>query len=319
MAIVALLVSLLMPAIENSREAARKLSCQSNQKQIGLAVPNFADAQNRLPNLDVLPLTSLPGGLSISSDISIQALLLPYLDQASIYRQIRFDEYQLGFSANGVSSKLNSSLLKTPVPLFQCPSDGVPAGGCSYVFSCGTSPGLHENLNLPANEAASRGYVGRRMSQYASLSDGLSQTVILSERLVGGRILQRYTPSRDHAFYPAFNGFSAETAARSCTGVTDPPVGHFSYVGTCWLAMGYGYTWYNHVLTPNSQIPDCSDHRALGGNTHGCHTARSAHSGGVNAAFGDGSVRFISSEIDTNVWRALGTSGGNEVNAAGGL
>ena len=319
MAIVALLMSLLMPAVERSREAARKLSCQSSQKQIGLAIANFADGQNRLPNVETLPLKTLPSGIPVSSNTSILALLLPYIDQSNVYRQLRLDEYELGYSATGVSSELNSGLLKVSVPLFQCPSDGVPAGGSSYVFSCGTSPGLHGNFDVPTGDAAATGYVGRLNNQYASLTDGLSQTVILSERLVGDLDLRRYTPTRDNAYLPAFNGFSAGTAASSCTGVTDPPSGHFSYTGTCWLASGYGYTWYNHVLTPNSRIPDCSDHRVLGGNTAGCHTARSAHLGGVNATLGDGSVRFVSSEIDLGVWRALGTCRGNEVSAGGGL
>ncbi len=318
LAIVSLLVSLLLPAIERSREAARKLLCQSNQKQICLAVANFAEAQNRLPNVDALPLTTLPGGLPTSSSISIQALLLPYLDQMPLFQQIRLDEYLLGYSVTGISSKLNSTLLKTSVPLFQCPSDGVPAGGCSYVFSSGTSPGLHTNYDMPIEEAASTGYVGHLMNQHARFTDGLSQTVILSERLVGDLNLARYTPVRDHAYHQGFNGFSAGTAAASCASVTNPPAGHFSYEGTCWLARGHGYTWYNHILTPNSRTPDCSDSRVLGGNTLGCHTARSAHFGGVIAGLGDGSVRFISSEIDTHVWRALGTSHGNEVLTAGG-
>jgi len=318
-AIIGLLCSLLAPAIERSREAAQRLSCLNREKQLSLAIANFASAQNRLPNVDSLPTTTGPFGMPLSPNISIQALLLPYLDQTSVYQTIRLNDFELDFSATGATSQSNSIPLKTRVAVFECASDAVPAGGCSFVLSCGTSPGLHGNFGVPIGEAAAAGYIGQTRSQFASLTDGLSQTVILSERLVGGQSRQHYDPTRDNAYYAAFNGFSAGTAARSCENVTNPPADHFSFIGTAWLAAGYGYTWYNHVLTPNSEIPDCSDHRVLGGNTQGCHTARSAHPRGVNAALGDGSVRFFSENINLQVWRALGTSQGGEADATMGI
>ena len=219
------------------------------------------------------------------------------------------------FTANGVASVLNAELLRRRIAVFECPSDAVPAGGNSYVFSHGTSPGLHGNSELLPPDAALPGYV----SHEADFLDGLSQTVILSERLVGDLNPARYTAAQDHAYLRTFDGFSAASAEQSCRQVSNPPTGHFSHVGTSWLADGYGYTWYNHVLTPNSRIPDCSDHHALGQGTAGCHTARSWHFGGVNATLGDGSVRFMSEAIDLRVWRALGTSQGGEAIASEGL
>ena len=317
LAIISLLISLLMPAVQRSREAARRLSCQSNQRQLGLAIANFEATRNHLPNVDQLPNGLVSGGFPDSSDISVQTLLLPYLDQAPLFQQIKLDDYLLVYSKMGVNSTLNNAVLKIPVPVFQCPSDNVPPGGCSYPLSCGTSPGLHGNLDLPSDEAARAGYIGRLTGQFGSFTDGLSQTVILSERSIGDMNLTTYTPSRDEAFYGQFNGFSAGTAARSCGNVPNPPSDHFSFTGTCWLATGYGYTWYNHVLTPNSRTPDCSDSQVLGNNSLGCHSARSTHTGGVNATFGDGSVRFINEEIDLKVWRAMGTSQGNEIVSGG--
>lgn len=319
MAVMALLMSLLMPAVERSREAARKVQCQNNQRQLGLAIANFSGTHGKLPNLDLVPPVTHPAGFLLSSDVSIHSLLLPYLDQSDIFRELQHQFGDLQFTATGVTSVVNTKLLSKRISVFECSSDSVPAGGNSYVLSCGTSPGLHTNTELHPPDAGLAGYVGGTHNYESLFTDGLSQTVILSERLVGDRNVARYTAAQDHAYLLAFDGFSAASAEQSCRQVSDPPTAHFSHVGTSWLAGGYGYTWYNHVLTPNSRIPDCSDHHALGQITAGCHTARSWHLGGVNTMLGDGSVRFLSEAIDMRVWRALGTSHGGEAIAAEGL
>jgi len=91
---------------------------------------------------------------------------------------------------------------------------------------------------------------------------------------------------------------------------------HWSWGGGSWLFSSYGHTWYNHVHTPNSPLPDCACKAnldsILDGNTSGAHTARSLHRGGVNVAFGDGATRFINGSIELQVWRALGTEAGGE-------
>ena len=319
MAILGLLMALLLPAVEQSREAARRLQCLNQQRQLGLAIAGFSSAHSRLPNLGVIPEVSSPSGIRFSSDISIHTLLLPYLDQAAVFQQVQYIFGDLTFGAQGVASSLHPELLRKRIPIFECPSDSVPAGGCSYVLSGGTSPGLHTNTELVAPDAALSGYVSTLLNHEAAVLDGLSQTVILSERLIGDRNTGRYTAAQDHAYLGTFDGFSAASAAQSCLQVPDPPVSHFSHVGTCWLASGYGYTWYNHILTPNSRTPDCSDHHALGQGAAGCHTARSWHFGGVNALSGDGAARFINENIDTRAWRALGTTQGGEAIAAEGL
>jgi prepilin-type processing-associated H-X9-DG protein len=95
---------------------------------------------------------------------------------------------------------------------------------------------------------------------------------------------------------------------QTCSGPLDPQWPHFSFGGTTWVLSGPSQTWYNHVLTPNSAIPDCAESV----DWQGAFTARSLHPGGVNVLFADGSVRFTSSSIDLAVWRALGTINGGE-------
>jgi len=319
MAVLGLLMALLTPAIERSREATRRLQCQNHQRQLGLAIANFSSAHGQLPTPATVPEVSGPFGIMVGSGVSVQSVLLPYLDQASVYQQIQYAFGDIRFDASGVASMLNPTLLKKRLAVFECPSDSVPAGGCSFVLSGGTSPGLHTSIDLSPPDGAHAGYISGVRRDEASILDGLSQTVIMSERLVGDRNPGRYTVAQDHAYLQSFDGFSAATAARSCLQVGDPHAAHFSHVGTCWLASGYGYTWYNHVLTPNSHTPDCSDSHTLGEASAGCHSARSWHFGGVNAMFGDGAVRFISESIDLNVWRSLGTIQGGEAIATGGL
>lgn len=89
---------------------------------------------------------------------------------------------------------------------------------------------------------------------------------------------------------------------------------HFSYGGHSWIKEGYSSTWYNHVATPNSDVPDCSIDPPTyifvtnGGN----FAARSNHPGGVNALLMDGSVRFMSDSVSLQIWRALGTRAAND-------
>jgi hypothetical protein len=88
---------------------------------------------------------------------------------------------------------------------------------------------------------------------------------------------------------------------------------HYSFGGGTWLFGGYPHTAYNHVLAPNAATPDCTDAAVFDPNSHGAHTARSAHPGGVLVLLGDGAVRFVSNAVDLPLWRGLASINGKEI------
>jgi prepilin-type processing-associated H-X9-DG protein len=135
---------------------------------------------------------------------------------------------------------------------------------------------------------------------------------MFSEHPIGDGDPGRYDVWRDR--------FSAETtidsslqAIETCRRLaTSSPISHDSFGGWNWLLGGLRHTWYDHIVSPNSVIPDCLESFSIAGGGSGLATARSFHDGGVNVAMADGSARFVSSSIDVKVWRALGTRNGGE-------
>ncbi len=150
------------------------------------------------------------------------------------------------------------------------------------------TPGRHQSVNVPTPQGAYAGVarvLGIRVSQ---VTDGLSQTVFLSERVVGDRDVDRYTPSRDIAILASGvpDAHLPDGLAQACRSTPSNPADTYSYAGGTWLLSSNRLTSYNHILTPNSSIPDCetAGHVAV--------TARSQHPHGVHTLLGDGSVRF---------------------------
>lgn len=309
--IVSILVALLLPAIQMARESARRAACINNLHQIGIALENFNSATGRYPAASVVAANTQ--GQQISNNISPHVMLLPYLDQTSLFEEFNRDEQGGGIAQDPPSSTLNSQLMAKSVGVFECPSDGSASPRCNYRICAGTSPFLHETP--PGSpDAALQGFRSLFGRRNAELVDGSSQTVAFSERLTGDRNSTHYTPSRDLASIQTFGQaiISPDDAQNACGQPMNPNPKHFSFVGTTWVLSGYPQTWYNHVLTPNSSIPDCTGGDPM---SPGAFTARSLHSGGVNVLFADGRVRFTNDRIDQAIWRALGTASGSETAA----
>lgn len=205
-------------------------------------------------------------------------------------------------------SAVNAAVLPMRVSLLECPSDNVPPGATSYRVCLGSSPFVGDRPNRGAYFSAGG---GKGLASWTHIRDGLSNTVLCSEKIVGDFDEKAFVPFRDTLFVNVRDFRDPATAAAVCARLpaskTSP---HSSFAGATWLLNGYAYTWYNHVLTPNSRSPDCTN----GGYVlaQAATTARSWHGPGVNAAMADGAVRFVSESIDLQIWRALGTRSGAE-------
>lgn len=303
-AIIAVLIALLLPAVQQAREAARRIQCKNNLKQLGLALHNYADTHNTFP----------PGSLGYPFVWSAQAQLLPFVEQGNLQSLLNFDvppmaAFGAGFDAAAVAS--NDAAAKIRMPLLLCPSDGeaVPSsdyGGISYPACVGSGNVADTN---PANDGSVNNADGviyaKSRVRFGDLTDGTSNTVVFSEHLLGDG--QNTAPSGDDYArrvieLPTFT----QTTPAACT----PGAGAWSgQRGAKWVNGHLADSLYNHFYTPNAKSPDCHN----GYHNFAITSARSNHSGGVQIALCDGSVRFASDSISLAIWRGIATRSGGEV------
>jgi type II secretory pathway pseudopilin PulG len=315
-ATIALLMAMVLPAIQNARESARRAECANRLKQFGIAMHGFEAANQRFPSPALFPnltANSSTSGMSQQKLCSAHYYLLPYLDRADLWNAIVLNgDVWAGSLFGPPTSSKNSEIIQRPVPIFACPSDNVPPGSTSYEFCDGTTAGGGTTPQIPPPNSSLHGFTRSRIGVRASeVRDGLANTVMFSERLIGGHDPKSYNPARDIAMFQmnAQAWILPDETADACSRMP-PGVPFSAHAGAGWLFFGYGTTAYNHVLTPNSRIPDCAQGSLL---SPGAFTARSLHPGGVSVCMGDGAVRFVSEQIDLSVWRAASTIAGDEV------
>jgi prepilin-type N-terminal cleavage/methylation domain-containing protein/prepilin-type processing-associated H-X9-DG protein len=309
--ILSILIALILPAILAGRESARKISCANRLHQIGIASQSFDATNGRYPASSTI---SKVNGTRATNNLAAHVQLLPFLDASDIYLRFDRSESGVGIDNDPPLSKTNSGLLKVSVAAFECPSDVGGAYRCNYRICAGTSPWIHQSLPLSSRGALQgyRSHFGRRDAEFV---DGKTYTAAFAEKLSGDRDAARYSPWRDLlSVRPTEVLITADDAAQACTMPSPSRPKHFSFGGTSWVLSGYPQTWYNHVLSPNSLIPDCVAGGPVG---HGAFAARSLHPSGVQVLFADGGVRFIAEGIDLATWRACGSIAGGETEATG--
>jgi prepilin-type processing-associated H-X9-DG protein len=318
--VIGLLLALLIPAVQRSREAARRAACVNNLKQLGLALSNHHSSFSRYP-AGIKPDGLTPRGspFAAPSPISAHAQLLAFLDQGPLFNNLNlFNNIAFGRALPPEAlNPANSSVAMTPLAVFLCPSDRPLRPGNNYRGNAGPNPSANEGTSRAGGGA----FPGIRATADRDFADGLSNTVGYSERLQGNGDDTTFSASRNVWLSGVANlspSQDSDSMARICGGLTSTPSDFMSRVGAFWIVGGYSNTLYNHVSPPNWSSPDCSvgDHDAdpKGGGLipGGCLTARSAHPGGVNVLLMDGSVRFIKRSVELSLWRALSTRSGRE-------
>lgn len=191
----------------------------------------------------------------------------------------------------------------------------------SYRACYGTGPGIYRTwsparpLPAPGDPVALPGILMRGASA-GKVTDGLSQTVLYSERVVGDM-----DPTRIVGWRDVLVNVTPDAILRDPDEYVDycgrmhSPQTHYSFAGRSWVLGGYHHDGYNHVLSPNSSIPDCA--RLLGPSYLGAMSARSLHPDGVNVCMADGAVRQVSERVDLRVWRAMATMYGGPLEPVG--
>ncbi len=290
-AIIAVLMGLLLPAVQSAREAARRTQCQNNLRQIGLGMQNYHSARQKFP--------------MGQTDLGFSALsyILPYLEQGNLYERIDFKQ--------PVMAAVNEVARLQVVPGFICPSgvdNPMPqtGGGVSYYGNKGSA--LVWGLNTGPNQTMPEPnglFVRGRTVRIAEVMDGTSNTAMFSERLPADGNNGVVSPIRDVFFHPGAPT-SLDAAIEMCQQLDiENLANQFPlFMGAPWLN---GQHTYQHIDTPNRR--SCgffTINRAV-------MPPSSHHPSGVNLTLCDGSTTTVSNEVSMLAWRAMGSRNGKEI------
>lgn len=291
-AIIAVLIALLLPAVQQAREAARRTQCKNQLKQLGLAMHNYHDSSRQLP----------PGTVKWIGDLARTGASSAYYDDHGWYTQIgaHIDQApwfnSINFNAQ-ISDTSNDAVRRAKIALYGCPTDGMKNNEWAsntwarwrgnYVINWG-------NTNYGQTTSGGVTFGGapfsyRGSSNFSGITDGMSNTLMMAEIITstvtpgwGGPIseIQISTGGQTFNAWLTPNSPACDLAWRVCPGTAD----------------------LNGISCCNPSPDDVSQY----------FSARSKHTGGAHALMCDGSVRFISNNIDLNVWRSVSTARGGE-------
>ena len=298
-AIIAILIGLLLPAVQKVREAAARMSCTNNLKQIGLALHNYSGANGTFPSSHWRKVWNVdPTNPQGHFRWSCLAQLAPYLEQDNVYRGLDLSVPLYGGGTGPGTPPgsevfpQNKPMLTVVIKTFLCPSDSfryvVPERGPSnYVACVGSNP--------DGDAAVGNGMFFQNSAvKFADITDGTSNTIAFSETLLGfGGPNQSGTIGDVRRFYKQVASFSVANCEASSILVADR--------GNLWADGSYNCGLFNAILPPNSPTMDCVRH-----SNPANKAARSLHTGGANAVLGDGSVRFVRDGISPVTWQAAG-------------
>jgi prepilin-type N-terminal cleavage/methylation domain-containing protein/prepilin-type processing-associated H-X9-DG protein len=315
--IIAVLIGLLLPAVQSAREAARRAQCLNNLRQIGLALHNYHSSVGSFPLANTTAYSD-PGVQTQWGTWSAQALLLGYMEAKPIYNAINFD-WNCWY---GTGSTINATAFNTVINTFLCPSDGQSgnANTNNYLGCLGTT------VN-PWSDESTGVFAHNRAYGVRHVLDGTSSTIAFSEGLVSG--IKVGENGRD--------GIASGTgsAAGGLLDANQNPTAVLTDLQTCnqffaarqhlpsndkgyrWGAGSPGVTLFNTIVPPNSKNYPWGGCRL---DCEGCgfefgqyENATSNHPGGCNILLADGSARWAKATVNPKVWWALGTRAGGEV------
>ncbi|WP_439625891.1 DUF1559 domain-containing protein [Gemmata sp.] len=283
-AIIAILIGLLLPAVQKVREAAARMSCSNKMKQVALALHNHHDTYAAFPPGQPLGFygTGWPHGGSDYDRTCWVHFILPYIEQGALYQTFNT------FLKAPTTHTLGVAEAKVVIPTLVCPSD--PGGGkvsalgqgshTNYVTCHGSASAVADGTGGFSNNGM---FYGKSKVRITDVTDGTTNTVMVSEILL----------------------------------VQD--TGTHDIRGRIWNSVHAG-TEFSTANPPNTTVGDnpqgfcvAAPKAPCGGSLASAVFARSMHTGGVNASMADGSVRFVRDAITQSTWRDMGTRALNEV------
>jgi prepilin-type processing-associated H-X9-DG protein/prepilin-type N-terminal cleavage/methylation domain-containing protein len=333
-ALIGVLVALLLPAVQSAREAARRAQCLNNLKQLGVASHNYVATEKHFPSGAIAKTyQGQPSHPQTFYRWSSLAQLLPHMENQAV-RDLLDTSLPLYMPAAGYPvADRNKAGVAQVLPDFLCPSDlRQPVksewGPTNYVACAGSGAGGGTPF-----ETDGVFYVNS-VTSFAKIEDGSSHTAAMSESLLGEDTsldpnsgFGGARPERNYKFTLGFSATADLTDARcngtqsynSTTGNGNDPRGF------AWCSGEYRCALYNHYYPPNAANFDCITSVTVDPtvppqklySAYGWRTARSAHPGGVNLLYADGSVRFVDNGINPATWKAISTRTGSDGASAG--
>jgi prepilin-type N-terminal cleavage/methylation domain-containing protein/prepilin-type processing-associated H-X9-DG protein len=344
-AIIAILIGLLLPAVQKIRAAAQRMKCSNNLKQIGLACHNYESTMGYLPpNRGTVALN----GKTYSNDASPQALILAYVEQSNKYAQFNFnyktwndrDVVTNVFTLGPDGTGINRPARTQDVPIYLCPSDPSQTrrgsndsnlndgaqgrlnyfaclGTTSVFLSTGPQTGIFGYGQIAQGQELQGVPIG-------TINDGTSNTAMFAEVMRTTHPWPSVSGVRDNtviilptdgSMFPA-NDTDGRPIPACATGADWNS--SIKYVGLQFERDLWGTTYYTHTLPPNwnKKVPSGGVQQYNCGDLSISHfhvAASSYHSGGVNVGMADGSVRFVRDSVSFPAWQAMGTMNGGEV------
>ncbi|QDT99996.1 DUF1559 domain-containing protein [Gimesia aquarii] len=301
-AVIAILIALLLPAVQQAREAARRSSCKNNLRQIGLALQNYHSNFTTLPPGNIHRVPSLR--FSLPEWPYFLHHLLPYLELKNVYEEMNQLDLVPPWEIAAQSTWPNEVLQKG-FPVFLCPSDGrggtSKTGGVTYYvrpfttnylgFFSGLNDG--EYINDPRDKFATFGI--NRGARIRDMTDGSSNTIVVAEYLTGNPSTES-TTFHDHRGWPYTSRAGCQMIYPTNTPNSKVPDNILNNTRFCGDIAGQPSP--NNI--PHANLP------CVPGSTNANHaSARSMHAGGVQVILGDASVRFVSENINLELWRNL--------------
>ena len=299
-AIIGILIGMLLPAVQQVREAARRIQCSNSLKQLALAAHNFESAHGHLPAGRGAPLPSV---------FSAHARLLPLIEQAALKSEIDYLQAPTTFSTGATvwDGSANLVAAQQVLSVLLCPSDeiqgqvpGSDFAATNFAFCSGS--GAVDNGTL--GSACDGAFYSASEVSLADISDGTSNTAMVSERLIGdgqSSVANSVDESDPKRVVRELPFGQVPTEDRCDAG------GELNALrGERWVFGNYGNSLYNHGRVPNDSRLDCMSATQQ----QGFMAARSAHNGGVNVARCDGSVGFVDESMTPRVWQEIGSRNG---------
>ena len=310
-AIIGVLIALLLPAVQAAREAARRAQCSNNLKQLALAVHNYADSHARYP-IARGTRPARPYGNTSRYNYSGFAQILQYMEQRPVYDAINFN-LTIPLQAG------NTTVISTVIASFMCPSESqrAPADtagtnyrfneGANLLYSYAETDTSSVNTTMPAPNGP---FFPERSIRLSDVTDGTSNTAMASEKLFGDFNQGIATINRD-IYVGTTWPLTLEQGYLDCqaTDNSATPANGESSAGAPWFDGFLHTSIYKHNAPPNKKSCYFYPARLV-------MSASSLHSGGVNVAMCDGSVRFVKESINRDVWRNIGSMNGGEIVSA---
>jgi len=318
-AIIAVLIGLLLPAVQSAREAARRSACTNNVRQLGLGLHSYASGRRGIFPRAGEPRTNGTWWQSASLYLpSVHVATLPYIEQAALNDSFNYDHWIDGANSThdppGVTNT-NGNVTNRLVSTFICPSSP-PFGGNSaspsnnYAWNVGSTIYWDSTLqNGPIQQRAT--------TPFSDIPDGMSKTILLSEMLPGDNNGGVFSYPRDMLHSVSIAAITTpvmppasqvEALAQANVAAMAAVGAHHSNLADRWARNAFMWTLYNTVAPPNWHAP--TSHAGGSGawliGLNGVFPARSFHAGGVTAVMADGSVSFLNNAIDLVAYQRLG-------------